>query len=148
MSEKIAIAADHAGFHLKTLLVAYLKAKGFDILDLGTHSEERVDYPDYGYAMAEEIKKGAVKRGIAICGSGIGISIALNRYAEVRAALCHDMNTAQLARAHNDANVLALGSRIINEETAVACLDAFLSTPFEGGRHGGRVDKLGICGIK
>lgn len=148
MSEKIAISADHAGFQLKTRVIAHLKTQGFDVLDLGAHSEDRVDYPDYGYALAEEIKKGTVTRGIGICGSGIGISIALNRYAAVRAALCHDTNTAQLARAHNDANVLALGARIVSEETAIACVDTFLSSVFEGGRHGGRVEKLGTCGIK
>lgn len=148
MPEKIAIASDHAGFQLKTLIVAHLKAKGFDVLDLGAHNEDRVDYPDYGYALAEEIKKGTVKRGIGICGSGIGISIAMNRYAEVRAALCHDVSTVHLAREHNDANVLALGARVIGEDTAIDCVDAFLATPFGGGRHQDRVQKLGACGLK
>lgn len=146
--EKIAIAADHAGYALKTALAAHLVSLGFGVLDLGTDSEERVDYPDYGYKLAGTIEDGTVRRGIGICGSGIGISIALNRYAAVRAALCADAGYAKLAREHNDANVLVLGARMIDEKTAVECVDAFLSTPFGGGRHAGRVEKLGICGVK
>jgi ribose 5-phosphate isomerase B len=145
MSNIIAIAADHAGFALKSAIAAYLRRKGFEVLDLGTDSAERVDYPDYGVKLAEAVAKGKAKRGIGICGSGIGISIALNRNPVIRAALCHDANTATLARQHNDANVLALGARIISEDTALKCVDAFLSTDFEGGRHAARVEKLGRC---
>jgi ribose 5-phosphate isomerase B len=105
-----------------------------------------VDYPDYGYKLAEAVTAGEADAGIAICGSGIGISIALNRYAGIRAALCHDVTSAQLSRQHNDANVLALGARLIGADVATACVDAFLATPFEGGRHAGRVEKLGQKG--
>lgn len=144
---KIAVASDHAGFKLKTRIVEYLKAEGYEVADLGTLSEERVDYPDYGFRLAEAVAKGEVPRGIAICGSGIGISIALNRNPKVRAALCGDVTAARLARLHNDANVLALGERLIGLEVALDCVKAFLTTGFEGGRHAGRVEKLS-CGIK
>ncbi|MDE2336889.1 MAG: ribose 5-phosphate isomerase B [Alphaproteobacteria bacterium] len=141
----IAIAADHAGFELKSRLVEFLKSGGYEVLDLGTHSTERVDYPDYGHALAEAIADGRAGRGIAICGSGIGISIAANRNRKVRAALCHDVTSARLARRHNDANVLALGARLTGTEVALECVGAFLNTAFEGGRHAGRVEKLGSC---
>ena len=141
----IAIAADHAGFALKGKIAAYLREHGYEVVDLGTDSEDRVDYPDYGMKLAEVVAKGKAKRGIGICGSGIGISIALNRNPLIRAALCHDINTATLARQHNDANVLALGARIVDEKTALACVDAFLKIEFEGGRHVARVEKLGRC---
>jgi ribose 5-phosphate isomerase B len=144
-SKKIGIASDHAGFSLKTLLAHELRRQGYDVVDLGTHSEERVDYPDYAYALAKEIESGALQRGIGICGSGIGISIALNRSPKVRAALCNDVTSARLARQHNDANILALGGRVIGTEAALDCVKIFLSTPFEGGRHAGRVEKLGKC---
>jgi ribose 5-phosphate isomerase B len=144
--KKIGLAADHAGFALKSRLVAYVTNKGYQAVDLGPATEERVDYPDYGYKLAEAIEKGEVDAGIGICGSGIGISIALNRFAGVRAALCHDVTTAQLARQHNNANVLVMGARLIGPDIATACVDAFLNTAFEGGRHAGRVDKLGQKG--
>lgn len=144
--KKIAIASDHAGFALKQRLAEYVAAKGYEVIDLGPQSEDRVDYPDYGYKLAEAIEAGTADAGIGICGSGIGISIALNRYAAVRAALCHDVTTAQLARLHNNANVIALGARLIGPDLATACVDAFLTTTFEGGRHAGRVDKLGQKG--
>ena len=133
---------------MKSDIASYLRAQGYEIVDFGTHSEERVDYPDFACAMAEAIKSGKIARGIALCGSGIGISIALNRYAAVRAALCHDAATAKLAREHNDANVLALGARLLSLETALECVRVFLSTPFEGGRHADRVKKLSSCGVK
>lgn len=142
-SKKIGIASDHAGFSLKTLIANELRRQGYDVLDLGTQNEDRVDYPDYGNALAAEIEKGTVPRGIAVCGSGIGISIALNRHFAVRAALCHDVTSARLSRQHNDANVLALGGRVIGTETAFDCVRIFLNTPFEGGRHATRVEKLG-----
>lgn len=143
MSDKIAIASDHAGFELKSTVIGYLKKRGFDVLDLGTDSDDRVDYPDYGFALAEAIASGRAPRGIGICGSGIGISIALNRNPKIRAALCHDVTSAHLARQHNDANVLALGARLISEDVARDCVEAFLNTAFEGGRHVNRVEKLG-----
>lgn len=145
MTKKIALAADHAGFQLKSRLAAVLQAGGHEVLDLGTHSEDRVDYPDYGAALALAIADGQAEMGIGICGSGIGISIALNRHPAVRAALCHDVTSARLARSHNDANVLVLGSRLTGPEVAEDCLQVFLATPFEGGRHAGRVEKLGTC---
>lgn len=138
----LAFAADHAGFELKGLLIAYARERGFDVLDLGTDSGARVDYPDFGAALAHAVLADKADFGIGICGSGIGISIALNRFGGIRAALCHSEEMARLARRHNDANVLCLGGRIINFEQAAACLDAFLDTAFEGGRHGDRVAKL------
>lgn len=138
----IALAADHAGFLMKEMVKDYLVGKGYDILDLGTDSAASVDYPDYGHAMGEVMDSGRAERGIVICGSGIGISMAANRHASVRAALCTNGLMARLARQHNDANVLALGARIVGEEVAKNCIDEFLSTEFEGGRHQRRVEKL------
>ncbi|MCH8201995.1 MAG: ribose 5-phosphate isomerase B [Proteobacteria bacterium] len=138
----IALAADHAGFLMKEMVKDYLVGKGYDILDLGTDSAASVDYPDYGHAMGEVMDSGRAERGIVICGSGIGISMAANRHASVRAALCTNGLMARLARQHNDANVLALGARIVGEEVAKNCVDEFLSTEFEGGRHQRRVEKL------
>lgn len=140
----IAIAADHAGFTMKSAIAVHLQKKGYEVLDLGTSSEERVDYPAYAFALAKAITDGKAERGIGICGSGIGISIALNRSPAVRAALCHDKKTAALARQHNDANVLALGGRLMDTKTALDCVDAFLETAFEGGRHARRVEQLGV----
>ncbi|MFC4349741.1 ribose 5-phosphate isomerase B [Kordiimonas lipolytica] len=142
-SETIAIACDHAGFDLKESLKKELTERGFDVLDLGTNGPDSVDYPDFGVAMGDAIAEGKVRRGVLVCGSGIGISIAANRNPAVRAALCQNGLMAKLSRQHNDANVLALGSRLIGIETAIDCLDAFLNTAFEGGRHQRRVDKLG-----
>ena len=144
----VAVASDHAGFQLKEVIKAELATLGHDVLDLGPESGESVDYPDYGEKMARAIREGRVTRGVIICGSGIGISIAANRFPEVRAALCHDNLTARLSRQHNDANVLAMGERVIGVETAKDCLKAFLETPFEGGRHQRRVDKLTALGAK
>jgi ribose 5-phosphate isomerase B len=144
----VAIASDHAGFQLKEVLKAELAALGHGVLDLGPDSEASVDYPDFGEKMAGAIRTGKAARGVIICGSGIGISIAANRFAEVRAALCHDGLTARLSRQHNDANVLALGARVIGVDTARDCLRNFLATPFEGGRHERRVNKLTELGAK
>ncbi len=141
--ETIVIASDHAGFDMKQELAELLRGKGFEVLDLGTNGPESVDYPDFGKALGEAIASGKAERGVLVCGSGIGISIAVNRNPAVRAALCHDVTTARLSRQHNDANVIALGARLIGPETAAQCLNAFLDTPFEGGRHQRRVDKLG-----
>jgi len=143
MPDTVAIAADHGGYDLKTALLPAIAALGLAVLDLGTNSHESVDYPDYAAALAAALQDGRAQRGILICGTGIGISIAENRHKGVRAALCHDGLTARLARQHNDANVLALGGRLIGFETAKDCLATFLTTPFDGGRHAGRVAKLG-----
>ncbi len=139
---RIAIAADHAAVSLKTLLADWLRGEGHDVLDLGTHGPDRVDYPDYGHALADAIATGRAERGVALCGSGIGISIAANRHPACRCALVSEPLSAALARHHNDANAIALGARLIGEEMAKACLTAFLSAEFEGGRHQARVDKL------
>lgn len=139
----IALASDHAGVDLKSFLAEELKSRGFEVLDLGTNGPDSVDYPDFGYAVAKAIADGKVEQAVAICGSGIGISIALNRFPHVRAALCHNGLTARLSRQHNDANVLVLGARMVGLEVARDCLAAFLDTPYEGGRHARRVAKLG-----
>jgi ribose 5-phosphate isomerase B len=140
---KIAFAADHAGFALKAELLGEVAAQGHATLDLGTDSTESVDYPDFGRLLGEAIAAGEADCGVLVCGTGIGISIAANRVAGVRAAVCHDVTTARLARLHNDANVLAIGSRIVGGEVARDCLKTFLETGFEGGRHARRVGKLG-----
>jgi ribose 5-phosphate isomerase B len=139
----VALASDHAGFALKAQIAADLAAAGHSVLDLGPDSEASVDYPDYGRALAETLAQGRAERGIAVCGTGIGISIAVNRVAGVRCALVTSGLMARLARDHNDANCIALGSRIIGIETARDCVAAFLQTPFGGGRHASRVAKLG-----
>lgn len=138
----IAVASDHAGFDLKELLKRDLQQAGHDVLDLGTNSTASVDYPDFGRAMGEAIASGRAGRGVLVCGTGIGISIAANRNPKVRAALVHDEISARLSREHNNANVVAFGQRLIGTETARAALKVFLNTEFEGGRHGGRVAKL------
>lgn len=141
-SEKIAIACDHGGIGLKAALITELKNKNFDVLDLGCDGAESVDYPDYAYKLANAVKDGTVTRGVAVCGSGIGISIALNRFPEVRCALIHDSLGAKLAREHNNANVIAFGDRTTGVTTAIDALNIFLTTKFEGGRHARRVEKL------
>ena len=138
----IAIASDHGGYDLKQLLIDDLRAKGFEVLDLGTNGPESVDYPDYGYKLAAAVADGTAERGVVLCGSGIGISIAVNRNPAARAALVSEPLSARLAREHNDANVIAMGARLIGIEMAKACLDAFLTTEFGGDRHQRRVDKL------
>ncbi|NQV45502.1 MAG: ribose 5-phosphate isomerase B [Rhodospirillales bacterium] len=142
MTKKIAIASDHAGFNLKEILKADLVSAGYDVLDLGTNGPEAVDYPDFGYAMAEAIRDGRVEKGVLVCGTGIGISIAANRYPEARAANVHDALSARFCREHNDANVICFGERLIGSEVARDCLRVFLETRFEGGRHIQRVEKL------
>jgi ribose 5-phosphate isomerase B len=141
-TETIAIAADHAGFELKAALVRDLADMGHKVLDLGTDGPASVDYPDYADAVARAIERGEARRGVLVCGSGIGIAIAANRHRAVRAAPCHDVTSARLARAHNDANVLSLGARLIGIEVARDCLRVFLATEFEGGRHQRRVAKM------
>ena len=138
----IAVASDHAGFDLKEILKRDLQEAGHDVLDLGTNSAASVDYPDFGRAMADAIVSGKAGRGVVVCGTGIGISIAVNRNPKVRAALAHDVTSARLSREHNDANVVAFGARLVGVEVAREALKDFLKTPFEGGRHAGRVAKL------
>ena len=140
---RIAVASDHAGFEMKQSLAEYLAELGHEVVDLGTNGPESVDYPDFGKALGEAIADGSVERGLAVCGTGIGISIAVNRIPGARAALCTDGLMAKLTRLHNNANVLALGARLIGIETAKDCIDQFLNTEYEGGRHDRRVEKLG-----
>ena len=139
---RIALAADHAGVDLKDSLVAWLKELGYETQDLGTHGHESVDYPEFGARLARALRDGQADRGIAVCGSGIGISIAINREPACRCARVDDPLSAQLAREHNDANVLAMGGRLIGTDMAKACVLAFLGTDFAGGRHQRRVDLL------
>jgi ribose 5-phosphate isomerase B len=141
--EAIAIASDHAGFALKEILKAELAQLGFKALDLGPDNEASVDYPDFANALAGALGDGRAKRGVLVCGSGIGISIAANRHRHIRAALIHDALGARLCREHNDANVLTLGARLIGVDVAKDCLKVFLTTDFAGGRHQNRVAKLG-----
>lgn len=145
---RIAIAADHAAFALKGALAEWLGTVGHDVLDLGTHGPESVDYPDYGYRLARAIAAGDAERGIAVCGSGIGISIAVNRNPACRCALVSEPLSASLARQHNDANVLAMGARLVGIDMAKACIDAFLATDFLGDRHTRRVDMLGAPALE
>jgi ribose 5-phosphate isomerase B len=140
---RIAIASDHAAVALKASLAEWLREQGHDVTDLGPEGTESVDYPDYGYALAEEVAAGRAERGVALCGSGIGFSIAVNRNPACRCALVNEPLSASLAREHNDANVIAMGARLTGIDMAKACLTAFLATPFGGDRHVRRVGKLG-----
>jgi ribose 5-phosphate isomerase B len=139
---RIAVGSDHAGFPLKRALVVHLEAGGHDVVDLGTHGTEAVDYPDYGAAVGRCVARADVELGVCVCGSGIGIAIAANKIAGVRAATVHDVTSAHLAREHNDANVVCFGERLIGYEVARESLDAFLSASFAGGRHQPRVAKI------
>ena len=139
---RLAIASDHAAVALKAELAAWAREAGHEVLDLGPADGTSVDYPDYGYRLAGAVADGRAELGVALCGSGIGISIAVNRVADCRCALVSEPLSAALARSHNDANVLAMGVRTIGPDMARACLEAFLRTPFEGGRHARRVAKL------
>jgi len=139
---RIVMTADHAGVNLKDELAAWLGELGHDVLDLGTHGHESVDYPHFGALMAEAIADGRAERGITICGSGIGVAIAANRNPACRCAQVDEPLSATLGRKHNDANAIAMGARLIGVEMAKACVDAFLHTEFEGGRHQRRVDQL------
>ena len=138
----IAVASDHAGFDLKEILKRDLQEAGLEVLDLGTNSTQSVDYPDFGTAMADAVASGKAERGVMVCGTGIGISMAANRNPKVRAALVHDVTSARLSRLHNDANVVAFGQRLIGTETARDALKVFLGTEFEGGRHANRDAKM------
>jgi ribose 5-phosphate isomerase B len=140
---RIALACDHAGFALKTHLTAFLEREGHEIQDLGTHSEEPVDYPDFCAAAARAVAEGAAERGVVLGGSGQGEQIAANKIHGVRAALCNDPHLAELSRRHNDANVLAMGGRIVAPALAEEIVHLWLATPFDGGRHARRVEQLG-----
>ena len=139
---RIALAADHAGYVLKDELIRWLGEQGHETIDLGTNGPESVDYPEYGAKLAKAVGSGQADRGIAICGSGIGISIAVNREPRCRCARVDEPLSAELAREHNDANVLALGARLVGSDMAKACVAAFLDSDFAGGRHQRRVDQL------
>ena len=140
---RIAITSDHAGLELKAKLATWLEAGGHEVTDLGGQEGEQVDYPDYGYGLAEHIAGGRSEYGVALCGSGIGISIAVNRHPGCRCALVSDPVAARLSREHNDANVIAMGARLVEIDMAKACIEAFLATDFAHGRHALRVEKLG-----
>ena len=139
---RIAIASDHAAYEMKAALADWLREAGHEVEDLGTDGPDSVDYPDYGYRLAEAIAEGRATRGVALCGSGIGISISVNRNPAARCALVSEPLSAKLSREHNDANVIAMGARLTGIDMAKACLDAFLTTDFAGDRHARRVDKL------
>ena len=142
MNQSVAIGSDHAGFALKESLVETLAQLGYETIDLGTDSVDSVDYPDFAHAVAAALGAGKADKGVLICGSGIGISMAANRHPDVRAALVDDALGARMCRQHNDANVIVFGGRMIGIEVARDCLDVFLNTEFEGGRHQRRIDKI------
>jgi ribose 5-phosphate isomerase B len=142
--KKIGIAADHAGFQTKEYLVGYLASQGWEVFDFGCYSEEPCDYPDVGHPLAEAVANGEFERGISVCGSGVGISIVVNKHRGVRGALCWEPEIAELCRRHNNANILCLPGRFMDNETAQECVRIFLTTEFEGGRHQTRIDKIEI----
>jgi len=139
---KVAIGADHAGYELKEQLLRMLREDGVEVEDVGTFSADSVDYPDFAAAVGRKVASGEAERGILVCGTGIGVAIAANKLDGVRAASCHDHFTARMARAHNDANVVTVGARVVGVGVAEEIVRTFLDTPFEGGRHGRRVDKI------
>ena len=138
----LGIAADHAGYELKKALIEYLNSLGYEVKDFGTHSTESMDYPDVAHPLAEEVESGKLEKGIAICGSGNGISMTLNKHQGIRAALCWNTELAALARQHNDANILSLPARFIDTDTAKEIVKSYLESNFEGGRHQRRVEKI------
>ena len=140
--KKIALASDHGGFDLKESVIAHLLNTGWEVDDLGPHSGDSVDYPDYGIKLAEAVAEKRVQRGIVICGTGIGMSIVVNRYPGIRVTLCSDLFTAKLCREHNDSNILIMGGRVIGKGLAAEIVNTWLNTPFEGGRHQRRLDKI------
>ena len=142
MSLRIAIGSDHAGYHLKEELADHLREAGHDVEDLGTHSEESVDYPDFGALVARTVVAGKADYGVCVCGTGIGIGIAANKVPGVRAATVHDVTSARLSREHNDANVVCVGARLTGPQAAADAIDAFLGAEFEGGRHQRRIDRI------
>lgn len=139
---RVATGSDHAGYRLKGRLAGRLAELGHEVVDLGAHGEDRVDYPDFGAAVGRAVAGGEADLGVCVCGSGIGIAMAANKISGVRAAVVHDATSAALARRHNDANVVCFGQRLMDDGSALAALDAFLDASFEGGRHAGRVAKL------
>ena len=142
--KKVGIASDHAGYEMKEFVVGYLQSKGFEVYDFGTHSEESVDYADFGHPLAEAVESGEVACGVGLCGSGEGISMTLNKHQGIRAGLCWLPEIAHLIRQHNDANVGVLPARFISNDEAVAILDEYFTTPFEGGRHEARIAKIPV----
>lgn len=144
-NELIGVASDHAGFAMKEFVKRLLAARGFNVLDCGTFSEDSCDYPDFAHALAEAMESGKVVRGVGVCGSGEGMAMTLNKHKAVRAALVWQPEIAHMTRLHNDANVLVLPGRYMDESTAETCLDQFLNTPFEGGRHVRRIEKMTAC---
>ena len=140
--KKIALASDHGGFDLKESVIAHLLNTGWEVDDLGPHSGDSVDYPDYGIKLAEAVAEKRVQRGIVICGTGIGMSIVVNRYPGIRGTLCSDLFTAKLCREHNDSNILIMGGGVIGKGLAAEIVNTWLNTPFEGGRHQRRLDKI------
>lgn len=146
MNNKIGIACDHAGYEMKELLVGYLDAMGYEVLDFGTHSEESVDYPDYAHMLAMSIEDGELERGIALCGTGEGMAMTLNKHRGIRAGLCWTPEIATLIKQHNNANVLVLPARFITNDEAVTIVEAYLSAEFEGGRHEVRIEKM--CSVR
>lgn len=140
--KKVGIASDHAGYEMKEFVVGYLQAKGYEVYDFGTHSPESVDYADFGHPLAEAIEQGEVECGVGLCGSGEGMAMTLNKHQGIRAGLCWLPEIAELIRLHNNANVIVLPARFISNDEAVALLDKFFATPFEGGRHEARVAKM------
>ena len=139
---KIAIGSDHAGYRLKESLAEHLREEGHEVEDLGTHSEESVDYPDFGAAVARAVVSGKAEYGVCVCGTGIGIGIAANKVKGARAAVVHDATSAKMARQHNNANVVCVGARLTGPQPATDAVDAFLSSEFEGGRHQRRIDEI------
>ena len=142
--KKVGIASDHAGYEMKEFVVGYLQSKGFEVYDFGTHSEESVDYADFGHPLVEAVESGEVACGVGLCGSGEGISMTLNKHQGIRAGLCWLPEIAHLIRQHNDANVVVLPARFITNDEAVAILDEYFSTDFEGGRHEARIAKIPV----
>ncbi len=139
---KLAVGSDHAAVELKTRVIQLLESKGIEVQDMGTHDRDSVDYPDFGMRVASAVSNRETNLGILMCGSGIGMSIVANKYPGVRAALCHDLETARLSRGHNDANILVMGGRLLKPEEALEIVRTWLETPFEGGRHQKRIQKI------
>jgi ribose 5-phosphate isomerase B len=144
-NKTILIGCDHAGFEVKDMIVEFLKSKNLEVKDFGTHSANSVDYPDFVHPLAKEMKEKPELRGILICGSGNGVAMTANKYTYIRAALCWNKELAELARLHNDANILCVPARFVSRETIIEMVDAFLATSFEGGRHANRVNKISNC---
>ena len=143
----LVIASDHAGFELKAVINDFLKSENLEVHDLGPHNLDSVDYPDYGIKLAKAVAEGEAERGIVICGTGIGMSIVVNRFPDIRGTLCGDLYTARLCREHNDSNVLIMGGRVVGKGLAVEIVRTWLSTPFAGGRHQMRLDKINGMGV-